>query len=239
MLPWPLCLLPGRALGPKSTGRLLVTGTPQESSWFALGPRLAARVTCSGPGPASVDGPTHPAASHPARLGEGLPPSFGHPHRLPAAWHLQGALARPHTAQGHVLVFQLTSEQEAGSTWREAGYCLPGRAVCRSCGRAGGVGLLQNKISKRGFRGSGPPVPGGGRRFPPPGLSSQGSSVARGRQGGGGKGFQGLEPPKGPQRLSWPPGDGPQTGLELGLPWGLRAQASKTRSPQASLGRPP
>ena len=102
----------------------------------------------------------------------------------------------------------------------------------------GGVGLLQNKISKRGFGGSGSPVPGGRLARPSSRAKLTGlSSVAEGGQGGGGRGFQGPEPPRGPQRLSWTPGDGQQTGLELGVPRGLRAQASRTGRPQAERNR--
>lgn len=212
--------------------------------WVTLGPRLSGQSDLLGAwglrlsvGPLTQLPPTQLAGGGVGWWG--LPPSSRHPHRLPMAWHLHGALARPRTAHGHILGFQLTSEQEAGSTWREASYCLPGRAVLRSCGQVGGVGLLQKRIIKRGSGGSRPPVPGGGRRFRPPRLVSQGSSVAEGGRGGGRRGSQGPEPPRGPQRLSWCPADGPQTGPALGVPWGRRTQAGRIGRLQASSGRPP
>lgn len=55
------------------------------------------------------------------------------------------------------------------------------------------------------------------------------------------EGFQGLEPPRGCQRLSWTPGDGLQTGLELGGPLGAeghRLAGQGEECPQASSGSP-
>lgn len=90
-----------------------------------------------------------------------------------------------------------------GSPWGEAGYCLPGRAVRRGCGQAGGIRLRQNKIIKSGFGGSGLPATGAGpaRHSSWAGLTGQHCGRGRVRRGRRWR----PEPPGGPQRLSWSP----------------------------------
>lgn len=89
---------------------------PRRAPWFMLGPRLAGQSDLLGAWGLHLSVGLLTRCLPPSSLWGGLPPSSGHPHQLPAAWHLHGALARPRTAHGHVLVFQLTSEQEAGPT---------------------------------------------------------------------------------------------------------------------------